>query len=212
MILFLVRHGESQFNAEGRIQGQLDVPLSELGRRQALAVAERFAAERFAAEPLDAIFSSPLSRALDTANAIAARLNVDVRTDERLKEINAGAFQGLTRREMIERYPNEERRWTAREPDFRVPGGETRRELGERGRAALEAIRETGLGRVAVVAHGAILTATLKALLDIPVHRGPFHFYNAAVTRIVWKHEPIVDTLNETEHLRGLDVRGFGDL
>ncbi|RIK83196.1 MAG: histidine phosphatase family protein [Planctomycetota bacterium] len=207
MILFLVRHGESQFNAEGRIQGQLDVPLSDLGRRQALAVAERFAAE-----PLDTIYSSPLSRALDTASEIAARLNIDVRIDERLKEIHAGAFQGLTRREMAERYPDEERRWTAREPDFRVPGGETRRELGRRGRAALEAIRETQLDRVAVVAHGAILSATLKALLDIPVHRAPFHFYNAAVTKILWKHEPIVDTLNETEHLRGLDTRGFGDL
>jgi 2,3-bisphosphoglycerate-dependent phosphoglycerate mutase len=207
MILFLVRHGESQFNAEGRIQGQLDIPLSELGRCQAAAIADRLAAE-----PLDAIYSSPLSRALETATAIAARHKVKVQLENRLMEIHAGLFQGLTRLEMMERFPEEERRWTAREADFRIHGGETRRELAERGRTVLESIRETGLKHVAVVSHGAILTGALKALLDIPIHRGPFHFYNAAVTKVVWNHEIVVDTLNETEHLRGVDSGGFGDL
>lgn len=207
MILLLIRHGESEFNAQGRVQGQLDVALTETGRQQAAALAERLAGEQ-----LDAIFASPLERAYQTAQAVAARVGHEIRTDERLKEINAGVFQGLTREEMIARYPDQELRWTAREPDFRVTGGETRRELMERGRAALEAIRETGLQRVAVVSHGAILAAALKGLLGIPVERGPFHFYNCAITKLIWKHDIMVDTLNETEHLRELRRGGFGDL
>jgi probable phosphoglycerate mutase len=207
MILLLVRHGESRFNAEGRVQGPLDVPLSDLGRRQAAAVAQRLADE-----PLDAIVASPLTRALETALAIAARHELAIETDDRLKEIHAGSFQGLTHAEMAARFPEEERRWTAREADFRIPGGETRRELAVRGRAALEAIRESGRRYVAVVAHGGVLTAALKSLLEIPAHRGPFHFYNAAVTRLIWNDEPIIDVLNETEHLRELGKGGFGDL
>jgi broad specificity phosphatase PhoE len=207
MILLLIRHGESEFNAQGRIQGQLDVALTETGRKQAAALAERLAGEQ-----IDAIFASPLARAYQTAQAISARTGHEIRTDERLKEINAGVFQGLTREEMIARYPDQELRWTAREPDFRVTGGETRRELMERGRAALEAIRETGLKRVAVVSHGAILAAALKGLLGIPVERGPFHFYNCAITKLIWKHDIMVDTLNETDHLRELRRGGFGDL
>lgn len=207
MILLLVRHGESQFNAEGRVQGQLDVPLSDVGRRQAAAVAERLAGQ-----PLDAIFASPLSRALETAQVIAARHRLAVRTDDRLKEIHAGKFQGLTREEMAANFPEESRRWTAREPDFRIPGGETRRELAERGRAALEEIRESGGRHVAVVAHGGLLTATLKSLLGIPAQRAALHFYNAAVTRVLWNTEPILDVLNETDHLRELGKGGFGDL
>ncbi len=207
MILLLIRHGESEFNAQGRIQGQLDVALTETGRKQAAALAERLAGEQ-----LDAIFASPLERAYETARAVAARIGHEIRTDERLREINAGIFQGLTREEMIARYPDQELRWTAREPDFRVTGGETRRELMERGRAALEAIRETGLARVAVVSHGAILAAALKGLLGIPVERGPFHFYNCAITKLIWKQDIMVDTLNETDHLRELRRGGFGDL
>jgi broad specificity phosphatase PhoE len=207
MLLYLVRHGESQFNATGRIQGQLDVPLSEIGRRQAAAVAQRLAVE-----PLEAVFASPLCRALETAGAIAAQHNLAVRTDDRLMEIHAGVFQGLTRLEMTEKFPEEERRWTAREADFRVRGGETRRELADRGRAALQFIRACGHEHVAVVAHGGLLSAALKSLLDVPVHRGPFHFYNAAITRVYWDDEVMIDTHNETEHLREIGKGGFGDL
>jgi broad specificity phosphatase PhoE len=207
MILLLVRHGESEFNAEGRIQGQLDVPLSDLGRRQAAAVAERLAAES-----LDAVFASPLSRALETARAIAARRDLEVQTDDRLMEILAGSFQGLTREEMIARFPADEQRWSAREADFRIPGGETRRELAQRGRAVLEAIRETGYASVAVVSHGGLLSAALKSLFDIAIHRGPFHFYNAALTRLIWTNEIVIDSLNDTQHLRNLAKGGFGDL
>jgi len=89
MWLYCVRHGESAYNAEGRIQGQLDVPLSEFGRRQGAAIAAALAALS-----ADAIYSSPLLRAQQTAEIVARRLDLPIRTDERLKEINVGIFQG----------------------------------------------------------------------------------------------------------------------
>jgi probable phosphoglycerate mutase len=213
MILCLVRHGESVFNIEGRIQGRLDVALSPLGIRQAAAVADALAAEADQnGAPFDAIYSSPLSRALETAHAIAARLSLEARIDPGLQKIHAGVFQGLTREEMDERFPAESKRWSAREPDFRIPDGETRRELMIRGVGALRAIRAAGHDRAIVVSHGGLLSAALKGLLEIPVNRGPFHFYNAAITRLLWQDEPIVDTFNDTAHLRQFGKGGFGDL
>src|SRR5919206_400195 len=89
MLLHCLRHGQTEFNANGRIQGQLDSPLSELGFRQCAA-----AAESLVGEAIDAIYASPLRRAADSARAIADRLNLEVRFDDRLMEINAGMFQG----------------------------------------------------------------------------------------------------------------------
>ena len=89
MIVHCVRHGESEFNSEGRVQGHLDVPLSALGRRQAAAVATALAAETS-----EIIFASPLRRARETAEIIARQLGLLIETDPRLKEINVGIFQG----------------------------------------------------------------------------------------------------------------------
>ena len=99
MLLFLIRHGESAYNAESRIQGQSDIPLSELGHRQSEA-----AAEALAGASVDALYSSPLRRALETAQPIAARSNVPIATDPRLMEIDAGVFQGRIRTELPELY------------------------------------------------------------------------------------------------------------
>ena len=100
MLLYCVRHGESTHNAEGRIQGQADIPLSDFGRRQSEAVAEALAALA-----IDAVYASPLRRALETAEIIARRVQLDVRTDARLMEIHAGIFQNRMRAEIQEQYP-----------------------------------------------------------------------------------------------------------
>ena len=127
MLLYLVRHGESVFNLERRIQGQLNVELSEFGHRQANAVADALAGQ-----PIDAVFCSPLRRAMETAQPIAERLHLEINTDDRLKEINAGIFQGLHWSEIEKLHPAEAVRWKAQEPDFVIPGGESRRALMER--------------------------------------------------------------------------------
>lgn len=206
MILYCVRHGESVYNAEERIQGQTDIALSERGRRQAAALAAALAEL-----PLDAVFASPLARAAETARAIAVRHQLEVRFEDRLKEINAGIFQGLLWSEIEQRHPAEAVRWRAQEPDFIIPTGESRRQLMERGAEALRAIRETGLAQVAVVAHGGVLTAAFKALLEIPAQRKAFALFNASISVVQWQTEFRLHTLNQTEHLREVNAGRAGN-
>ena len=156
MLLYVIRHGETTFNAEGRIQGQLDTQLSPLGRAQAEAIARAMTGS-----DIQAVFASPLSRAYETARPLAAACRLEIRTDDRLKELNAGVFQNLLPAEMAERYPEVTARWKSHDPDYRIPEGESRRDLMVRGAAAFEAIFASGLQTVAVVAHGGLLTAAL---------------------------------------------------
>lgn len=207
MFLYCVRHGETLFNAQGRIQGQLDTELSPLGKRQAEAVAAALARE-----PIDAIYSSPLRRAYETAEAIARHHRLPIRTDDRLKEIHAGIFQGLLRAELDERHPQEAQRWHAKDPDFCIPGGESRRALMTRGATALRAVRAQEHRAAIIVAHGALLSASLKELLGVPPDRNPFHFYNAAYCRLLWQNEVVLDYFNRQDHLHGLNSGGYGDL
>ncbi len=213
MILYCIRHAESVYNGEGRIQGLADPPLSEIGHRQAAALAAGL--EQFPA--IDALFCSPLQRAMQTAAPIAETLGLDIRTVDGLKELNVGIFQGKRWDEIVQQYPDEARAWKSLEPDFVIPGGESRRQLMHRGRAALESIRETGLKRVLVVSHGGLLTAALKALLNVPADTNPFILMNASVSQLAWPSEaasPLkLITLNETWFLRaaGCETRA-GDL
>ena len=197
MLLFLIRHGESLYNIEGRIQGQSDVELSPLGLRQADAIAEFLAGAS-----IDAVYSSPLRRAMQTAQPVSARLGLSVQADDRLKELNAGVFQGLLWGEIEARYPNDFALWRGEQPDVAIPQGESRRDLMIRGAAALRSIRETPFRRVAVIAHGGILAAALKLLLQVPAELNPFNLYNASISRVAWDKSPKLLTLNELDHLR----------
>jgi broad specificity phosphatase PhoE len=201
MILYLVRHGESLFNAERRIQGQSDVELSPLGHRQSDAVATELANL-----PINAIYVSPLRRAMETAEPIAARLKLTIQTDDRLKEINAGMFQELKWDEIEHLHPAEAVHWKAQEPDFVIPGGESRRQLMTRARAAFEAIRETGLPQVAIVSHGGTMAAALKSLLQVPADLNPFAFYNGSISRLAWDKQLKVLTINQLDHLRAVEL------
>jgi 2,3-bisphosphoglycerate-dependent phosphoglycerate mutase len=197
MIFYLIRHGESLYNAEGRIQGQSDVELSQLGIRQAEAIADALADEA-----IDAVFASPLRRAMQTSEPIARRLRLTIQQDDRLKEIHAGIFQGLLWAEIEAKFPDAARPWREQLPDFTIPGGESRRALMVRGRAVFDSIRESPFRRVAVVAHGGILAAALKAMLGIPAERNPFSFYNASISKLAWADRIKLLTLNQLDHLR----------
>ncbi len=105
-ILYLVRHGQSDWNAANRFQGHVDRPLTDLGRTQAEALARELASIA-----LEAIYSSPLRRALDTATAVAAGRDLEVVADDGLREVDVGSWAGLTRAEVEERFPAEFRRW-----------------------------------------------------------------------------------------------------
>lgn len=198
MILYLVRHGESTYNVEGRLQGQSNEPrLSPLGERHAAALAAALAQQS-----IEAIFSSPLTRAMETARPLADALKLPIETDDRLKEINIGVFQGLLAAEIGDVHPEATARWRSGDPDFRIPGGESRRDLMQRAGAALEAIRAKSFRHVAVVAHGGVLAAALKSLLGVPAERNPFMLYNGSISRLEWESQVKLMTLNQTDHLR----------
>jgi broad specificity phosphatase PhoE len=209
MILYCVRHGQSTYNAEGRIQGQSDVPLSDLGRRQGEAVAAVLAEL-----PIDAIYSSPMRRAMQTAQPSADALRLEIRTDPRLKEIHAGLWEDKLRSEVEQRFPEQIARWRSGDLDLTIPGGESRRDLMRRGRAALDAIFRASHRQVVVFAHGGLLICTLKALLDIPTDQPPFDLLNGSISklsvgsdgklRVLW--------LDQVDHLRQAGLGGDGDL
>jgi broad specificity phosphatase PhoE len=206
MKLFCVRHGETLYNLEGRIQGQSDSHLSPLGRRQCAAVAAALA--QF---DVDAIIASPLARAMESAHVLADKLRLEVRTDPRLMEINAGVFQGLTWSEIAERYPEDAARWRSQDPDYRIPGGESRRDVMLRAHAALVAIRQAGHRQAVVMAHGGSLSGALKTLLEIPARHNPFAFSNGSISTLVWESDVKLLTLNDTSHLHAA-TSGDGEL
>jgi broad specificity phosphatase PhoE len=147
--LLLARHGETDWNRDGRFQGHADPPLNERGRRQAHALAELLADE-----PIDAIYSSDLLRAQETAQIVATLRGLDVVVDPQLRERDVGEWSGLTRAEIDERFPNQIQAWR----EGRVVVGETREALTERVLAAARRISAAHPdGVVLVVSHGGAL-------------------------------------------------------
>ena len=209
MLLHCVRHGESVYNAEGRVQGQVDVPLSQLGHQQGQAVAAALCSF-----PIDAIFSSPLQRAFKTAEIAAEKLDLEIRTDNRLMEVNAGVFQDKLRSELQELYPDELARWTSGDADFVIPGGESRNQLTRRGIDALRDIAKNEASNVAVVSHGRLLITAIKGLVGMSFDTEPHSLRNGSITRIRWngKDTPELVAIDESDHLAHLAPAGQGDL
>jgi 2,3-bisphosphoglycerate-dependent phosphoglycerate mutase len=201
MLIYIIRHGESLFNRENRIQGQTDIALSPFGEQQALAIAEYFRPG-----DLDAILSSPLQRAYQTARPLGERLNLELQTLDDLKEIHAGIFSGLLWSEIENRFPQYSVGWNNMEYDFVIPDGESRRQLQERGMRAFEQITRMPYERVAVVAHGGVLCAALKGLLRVPPETNPFSLFNASISRLAWDGKWSLLTLNQMEHLEKAGV------
>jgi len=162
----LIRHGETDWNAERRLQGHLDVPLNETGLAQADAAARHLADERFAA-----LYSSDLLRTRQTATPLERRLGRAMIREPRLRERHYGCFQGLTYDEAAQRYPQDYARHKAREPDFALPGGgESLIEFHHRIAAALaEITARHGGERVAVVTHGGVLDIIHRFASGLPL-------------------------------------------
>jgi len=179
--VWLIRHGESEGNRGGRIQGWLDLPLTELGRRQARRIAQRLAS----APRIDALVASPLTRAAETAAVIGAALGLPVRSDERLREYGFGPLQGLTREEIAERYPRVWGAWQRNQPWAPLAGEEGEEAFHARVSAAAdEAVGELSAGgSLAIVSHGGTQSVLLEAWLGI-TGRGwrTFAFDNASVS------------------------------
>ncbi|MTI94914.1 MAG: histidine phosphatase family protein [Firmicutes bacterium] len=200
--MILARHGETDWNSAGRMQGSVDVPLNERGRGQAQQLADLLADK-----PLKAIYASPLKRAFATAEAVAERREMDVLIREDLQEINVGEWEGLTREEIAATNPELWQQW--RQDPFKSPAppeGEHYLDFQKRCIDVLDAIAaehdENDL--ILVVTHGGVLKAVLSGLLGIPWQsRGIMYFLNCGVTRLRWNPggRVVIDGFNEASHL-----------
>jgi broad specificity phosphatase PhoE len=164
--------------------------------------------------PIDALYASPLRRAMQTAELFSETLGLPIRTDDRFKEIHAGIFQDKRRCDVEQLYPEETARWVSEDPEYVIPGGESRRQLMDRGTAAFHELAGRDHQRVVVVSHGRLLVVTLKALLRIPPAQPPFSLQNASITRVATNGDGKFEllALDEVDHLGGVGLGSGGDL
>jgi probable phosphoglycerate mutase len=181
--ILAIRHGETAWNVDTRIQGQLDIPLNDRGRWQAHRLAQALARE-----PLNAIYASDLGRAHATAQAVAQELGLPVVADPGLRERSFGVFEGMTFREIEERWPEEARRWRQRDPEFGPDGGETL--LGFYERCVTTAARIAAMHpgqHIALVAHGGVLDCLYRAGSRIALHAPrTWELANAGINRLLY--------------------------
>jgi probable phosphoglycerate mutase len=180
--ILLARHGETAWNVDSRIQGQLDVGLNERGRWQAVRVAQALADE-----PFDAVYASPLSRAFETAQAVAGGRGLVVQPDPALMERHFGEFQGMTFTEIEQRHPEQALRWRRRDPAFGPAGGETLQAFYDRCVAAVTRLAERHRGQsIVVVAHGGVLDCLHRAAAKVDLQAArTWRLGNATINRLL---------------------------
>jgi 2,3-bisphosphoglycerate-dependent phosphoglycerate mutase len=199
-----IRHGETAWNVDTRIQGQLDISLNEKGRWQAAQ-----AGAALAQEPIDAIVSSDLCRAYETALAVAQPHGLSVATNRGLREREFGYFQGKTFAEIEAQHPEEALKWRKRVPDFAPTGGESLLMFRERVVQCLRALAAQFAGKhVVIVSHGGVMDIIYREAtqLDLQAPR-TWQLGNASINRVLWNGEHLsLVGWSDTSHLdQGLD-------
>ena len=194
--IIAIRHGETPWNRERRIQGHTDIDLNELGRWQAAR-----AGDALKDEAVSAIYSSDLLRAHHTAQAIAQHAGVTVTTHRGLRERHFGIFEGQTHEAIAERWPEDARRWKIREPDFAPTGGESPNAVLERVRRTINELAAPHLDQqIVVVAHGGVMDMLYRLATQQAVNAPrTWELGNAAINRLLWTPE-------------ALTLVGWGDL
>ncbi|MEY8878927.1 MAG: histidine phosphatase family protein [Leptothrix sp. (in: b-proteobacteria)] len=178
-----IRHGETAWNRESRIQGHIDIALNDAGLAQAAALAEALADE-----PLAAIYSSDLQRAHQTASAVAARQGLPVRVDIALRERHFGDFEGRSYAVIDVEQPELARRWRQRDPDFGPPGGEVLQAFYERCVSTLDRLAAAHRGEaIAIVCHGGVLDCLYRAATRVSLQAPrTWAVANASVNRLLY--------------------------
>jgi alpha-ribazole phosphatase len=198
MRLMLVRHGRTDWNAQRRYQGWSDLPLNEVGLRQANTLAARLAGEQ-----VGAIYASDLQRAMQTAQIIAEKHSRPVISDLRLREMSFGDWEGLTFDEIQARWPGEANAWRGDSLRVAPPGGETLAQVAERVRGALDDIaRKNADQTVVLVSHGGPLRVLLCLALGLGVQaHWRFRLDAASVSElVVYDGEATLVKMNVTEY------------
>jgi 2,3-bisphosphoglycerate-dependent phosphoglycerate mutase len=201
-----IRHGETSWNVDTRIQGKLDIGLNDNGRKQAERLGAALAKSQ-AQEPLNvisAIYSSDLWRAYDTALSISQATGVPVVTDEGLRERGFGVFEGKTFDEIAQLWPDQSLRWRQRDPHFCPEGGESLTQFTERILKASQALAAAHLGQqIALVAHGGVMDVLYRAATGQGIQAPrTWSLGNAVINRLLWT--PAGFTLvgwNDAQHL-----------
>ena len=178
-----VRHGETAWNVENRIQGQLDVPLNERGRWQAQRLALAMGDEA-----IDAIYTSDLRRTVETAAPTARGCGIAYVTDRGLRERGFGVFEGLTFTEIEQRWPEQSARWRRRDPEFGAESGETLNDFYARSVASVSRLAAVHPGQtIVIVTHGGVLDCLYRAAsriaLDAP---RSWQIGNASINRLLY--------------------------
>ena len=201
--IILVRHGHVDWLAPERFRGRAELPLSDFGRRQARAVASYIAATW---KP-EAVYTSPLGRCRDTGAAIAAAFRLEPQPVEGLADIDYGEWQGLTRDEAEERWPDETELWFSAPHLAVIPGGETLAAVLSRASAALRDIMRRHPDRtVAVVGHDSVNRVLLLFALELPLSRY-WHLRQepCCVNELLFEQGSfVIASINQTQHLSGL--------
>ena len=193
--IIAVRHGETAWNVDTRIQGQLDIGLNAMGRWQAhkLALA-------LAGEPIAAIYTSDLLRAWDTALSVGNAVGREALTDEGLRERGFGVFEGKTFAQIADLWPHESQLWRKRDPDFAPEGGESLVRFRERITKVVDRLAENHAGeQIVLVAHGGVMDVLYRAATrqEIQAPR-TWDLGNATINRLLWTPE-------------GLSIVGWAD-
>lgn len=196
--LLFIRHGQTSWNVERRVLGRTDIPLDDVGRGQAAALAEVLG-------PLHALWSSPLGRARATAEAVAAtHPELVVQVEPELTEMDQGELDGCAEAELRERFGDVVRRWHTDPATERLPGGETMLEVQARGLAALARIARSAPpgARVAVVSHQLVISSVICALAAEPLTAWRRHSHrNTAWSELRWGEPPEIVSLRLAPHL-----------
>ncbi len=202
--VILIRHGQTAWNASGRLQGQQDIPLDETGERQAMAVAQALADE-----DLDALYSSDLQRATATAQPLAHRLALEVHTDPGLRERGFGCLEGNTYAEIEARWPEDARAWRQRALHARPGGGESLTGFYTRClETATRLVQHHGGQSVALVAHGGVLDCLYRAAVGVALDAPrSWQLGNATVNRLLWTPQGFsLVGWNDDQHLHALGL------
>lgn len=202
--LIALRHGRTAWNAETRIQGQLDAPLDDVGRWQA-----RRLAEALAGEPIAAIYSSDLQRALHTAQALAHSTGAPLHTDVRLRERGFGRFEGRTYAEIEATWPDDALRWRKREVDFQPGGGEALTPFFARCVSTVCELAAAHPGQnIAIVAHGGVLDCLYRAAVGVDLNAPrSWLLGNASINRLLFNGEGLgLVGWNDDAHLQGAET------
>lgn len=197
--IIFVRHGETEWNIMGKYQGQSDISLTEKGRTQGKLLAKYFPEEN-----LSVIYSSDLSRATETAEYLAKKFNLEVNPEKDFREMNFGEWEGLTYEEIVTKYPEGMKNFMIRPDILKVPNGETFPILQERACKKLYELVQKHAGEtIAIVAHGGVLRTMLADALEMPLKNlWRIRQYNTAVSSVLYGDAPVVEFINNTEHLR----------